>query len=604
MLLMSNNRKPPVFWIMFGIFLLLFCISRFLVLDSNLPPWNIAQYIPIDSFFYAKYALNFYQFGLFINPEITLYDDRYYLFSLPVTMLGTVLTYIGTLLFGNTYYGLRSGAFLATMLVFIVVFFIGRRECNAINNNAQQNCIQVWLYVFVGYLLADFSFLIAGKVMEPTSFRTLAMMLVIAYVIWGMGSNLSFQRVILLGVLASISVLFVYPTNFFIVAAMVGYVGVMSISSGWSTVLKRGSAYGLGVVVGIGVFFLFLYILIGGDFFLRLETMYTTYSGRSIIGDAPVQLTVINKINTAIGNFFYFFSTNIFRFNPVLLLGTLWGLPAFFYLMYIKKNPLHVVVGMMFIGLLLQSLFLNDYHYRKLIIVFPLVILMLMSLFFHRKMLQQRFNDLLNRRVWLKYVSWVYGVLSIIFALLILTANLCESCAFLYERQLDRPNEAMMPLFYLNGITLFAFLAWLWFFLKNKKTGVGGIAIFAVLLFAPSMYLNIKYVYSNPQFGMRNALMELSTIIKEKPITGRYSYVARLYSNARPLFDAYLYQYFLREYGHEHLRLAVENGVRYAVDGAADSDKQRLQQAGFEFVRAYGRFGLYESTKTRQNKRR
>lgn len=105
-----------------GLFLLLcalFFISRVAFLDSDLPPWDVCQYQPIDELYYSITAFNIYHYGDILHKVIPYVESD----SSTENLLGNLLASITLFLFGNNYYGMRMSSVLAAFFIFVMMYF-------------------------------------------------------------------------------------------------------------------------------------------------------------------------------------------------------------------------------------------------------------------------------------------------------------------------------------------------------------------------------------------------------------------------------------------------------------------------------------------------
>ena len=95
--------------------------TRGFLLESDLPPWGVIAYQPIDEGIYANLALNFINFDS-INPNDYYAGQYEYLMQshMICNVVGNFFTALSLLVFGDNYFGLRMGVVFIGYLILIL----------------------------------------------------------------------------------------------------------------------------------------------------------------------------------------------------------------------------------------------------------------------------------------------------------------------------------------------------------------------------------------------------------------------------------------------------------------------------------------------------
>ena len=111
--ILSAKLFPLLYMFIVGIFF----ITRLLFLDSDLPPWGIINYQPVDEGTYSMMALNLYNYGD-ITPEIFNGDIEYITSPhIRINVIGNALIYMCLKLFGDNYWGLRVSSVICGLII-------------------------------------------------------------------------------------------------------------------------------------------------------------------------------------------------------------------------------------------------------------------------------------------------------------------------------------------------------------------------------------------------------------------------------------------------------------------------------------------------------
>jgi hypothetical protein len=488
--------------------LIIFFISRIVYLDSNIPFWHLTQYAPIDEFFYVINSLNFYS-----SVSLENINELRHVDIIVGNIMQELATYFTLILFGDNYYGLRMSSVLASFLIITFLFFSIKKIY--ISEKNENKISKVWFWC-IAYLVTDFSFLLASRVVEPTIYR----MLILTFIIF-ISTLPSFNRgflsklqVSLLGFLAAFSVLYVYIYNFFILPAVFVSVVIYAKRQNWQNAFSNALYFMLGSILCLISCEVFANVV----FHKSLITFWSLLTSPQV--SAP-RVSLFVGLRDELIRLTNIFSTNLFRFNISFLFLFLAALPVVVKRAFIEKKLHTIVLVNLIIFLFLQSLVVNDYYYRKLVIFLPLVIITLASFYP---------NTLLNKNISKVYLA--YLVICISFSLYILKIAVYNSGAY--------SLSGMHPI--INLITFFLLLVYFIskYLFKIKDTRFVKVSILIAVLL-PNLYLDVKYIYSNPSFKYRDTMIEMSHYVDDKVVVGGWSYAFCLYNKSVPVINPYRY---------------------------------------------------------------
>lgn len=507
--------KKPKLRKCFIIFLLsfIFIITRFVFLERDLPPWNITYYQPIDEYYYTIPAFNMYHYGS-ASHQIIKYIESDGIGT--YSILQNIFTYVTLLLFGNNYYGLRMASIIASFSIFLIMYFL-LKDINETNN--RNNYILLLISLF--YLIIDFQYLNASIVAEPTIYRLFALFFLIFIVKYLLDKPMTKGISTLMGLLSSSACIFVYPSNFFIIPAVAFYVllfEVLRSKKSYKESFFKLPFFTLGIIVSIIIYCFIHYLIYDINPFKVDSNNFNIFSERIAINYSGVTNNLLN-----------IFKTNIFRFNYSLLFMLFISLPIFFTKVLKEKKREDLLFFSICLWFFVQCIFLNDYPQRKLIFILPIVILLIFKSYIFIDAFR---NKIFNSRLNLYFYQLYFISISILIIIYL-------PRAFNSDEILKKLNIIILL------VTLVVF--YLLLFQKNKINKFIVIS-YIPLLFFTNLWLDIKYVYYNPTFKYKNAMLALSSDINGKVIAGGWSHAMRLYNTSIPLLNPYKYRYIPKKW--------------------------------------------------------
>ncbi len=519
---MKNNSLKLIKSKRYLVLFTFFIFSRVIFLDSDLPSFDIFNYQPIDEFWYNNAAFNLFRFGD-IEHKILPYVESD---SLPTNIFQNLLTFITLKTFGNNYFGLRMSSVIASLGIF-GLFYLTLQ--NYISKSQQRDVWKSTISQFVVfgcavYLAFDFPFLLASRVSEPTIFR----MLSLAILMYFFSSSFAHKHIGLpwftfaSGFIAFSAVLYVYPSNAFLIPAIWG----ICIYANWNRSIKRLA------------FYTFLFVIGGIICILSYEYTLRLFYGKSYIDQLAVytgfveRVNLPNSVNTtgpsfikkSLTNIFGIVSTNIFRFNPILLITWLAALPIVIVNVYKKYLLNQAFLLLILIFFFIQLIFINDYYYRKLVFLLPLVLLTIAS------GLNLFLFSLQNRRAVFGYRIYLFVVS--LFVVIVFFMNCVPKFI---------GKDVLLHQKYIIAFALIGQLGFLTF--ARKKLTLNLFSNFMlVLLIVPSLYFAGRYIFINPTFTYKKTMNDLSQYVNGKLMVGGMSTGFRLYNNYFSVIDGYGYK--------------------------------------------------------------
>jgi hypothetical protein len=541
-----------MYWIKKHLWLLI-CLSivltKLLIIDIDLPDWSIAYYQPIDEFYYSYLAYNIYEANSLFG------EDHHQIIGHPI--LTNIFTYLSLFSFGNTYLGLRFSSILFGLLSTILFSFLIKRITS---NHLIQNGLTL-------FLVLNFSFTLSNIVLEPTICRIMTMLFSL-YLIVISYKNCLKNKYVLFAIASCITFLFLitYANNLFIVLA--GYLSLVifpTLIQGnvfqlkhIGDFLKNSLVYTLAVITGISVYLLLVFLL--GDHISESLTHTFKASGAGKRVGFGIKQILNNVVNIRL--------SNLFVFNPLLLLLT--GIVIYDTLSrHYSKFKIETIISLSFlIGFVLQSLFINDYPQRKLIILLPLLLLIMAN----------RCDSLLGK-INLKEISKKDSVMrSILFIGL-------SFYAIVY-------TQSQNYIFVIPVIIFILFSSYL--ILIKKYINNKSIYMVLFLLILPEIYNSADHLIINRSYHYKKSFQKLAKYDGSN-FYGGWSLAFTPYNKIKPSLNFYLYYGKMDSYWFK-LDSLSQNGVQdYSI--AYKEDENKYNKIGYEQVEV-----LMKSENTRYSK--
>lgn len=560
-------------YIIFLLVTALFLVTRCVYLDRDLPPTGISSHVAIDEMYYTITAFNLYHYGETIFNPVPATDLPSAEDTQPNNILENCLTYLTLIIFGNNYYGVRMAAVLAALISFIFFYLVilgMERTGRQVNDPCRTDNRNYINYFIIFYLLFDFSFMMAGRVAEPTIFRLMALSIIV-YI--GSLPRISSALTnnwysLLLGFLSMAAVVYVYVYNAFVLIAMAATIVIWAKKDGLANSLRQMAWFGLGALICLASYMWY----IDAYYHTTLIGVYQSmlpYRNRIGVG-----LTLIDSFKALLINVLYIFTTNIFRFNISLLFAFLVSLPIFIRKLKAEKSNFDIMVFNLLLFLFLQSVIINDWPLRKLVIMLPIALLIIAISFQYSKR-----NDVYIGRYLRLY--WFTCLL----------VSLAIWAIFLFTHINGEYYSEIKNALYLNLIVfLIVATAMTLTFVRGKDLSKSIIAICAIVMLLPNIYLDNRYVLSEPTYYYRDAMIKMGEKINGTITAGGASYGFRLYNTSIPVLNIYAYtktretDIFDRNFDYLFDNDIAKYSIDYIDDQGASS---YVREHGLELVEEY-----------------
>lgn len=583
--LRPSLRKSYIVFIVFLIILVLFCM-RGIDLEKDVPNLGLAMYQPIDEGAYSTVAINLSHYG---NLHTT--PDGFELQTSPhfrSNMLGNSIQYITFQFFGNNFYGMR----LPSVFCAIGIFFLLACSIKELNHLFGENKkrYRIALLVILAYMCADFIFLVASRQFEPSIFRCFFTLL--TFYIFLKQRKSKRMRYFWLAFLSIASIFFVYLSNFFVLVIGLFICIVLILQKNKKDFWHAFSFYCLGAVVAFLIAELYYRLVWDTTAIQNLLAAFSTF--------AQIQdYTVITQNASPIlflKNIAAFFTSNIFFYNPLLLILTLWSLIINLWIVIKKKDLIYAFIIGAILGLLFQTAFSEDYIMRKSIVILPLLLINIMLAFYKSK----DFLEVLQRQKCItKHILFI--IFSVLIILILWKASRVRFDVYSADFSVTDLNCLLISsIIQCGGCLLYLYFTYI---NPSNRKAVPCIAfiISLICVFSVNIYFSFSQVYLCQQYTEKQVALDLGKSAGNNYVVGAYVYEYSLYNEVKPLIIART-QYV--EYVNSPL-------IQYYFDYAAPSYEQNLNEQvlsggnyRFELYRTFprafiqrgfdGPVGLYE----------
>ncbi len=354
------NKKKLLFW---GVLTIVY-FARLLYIDSDVrAPWGVLNYQPFDEGCYGALALHKINFGT-MNPN-NFYSGTYeYLMVAHVinNLIGNVFSYFTMIIFGDNYLGFRLGPVIAGYIV-TILFVLILKEFMSKYNKKENLKSKLTFYFFITYLILNFVFYNASRIVEPTLYRLLFLQLIIyIFVKEDIPENV---RSFLVGFLSVFSVFFVYITNLFIGVPIAAILFLYLLNHE----AKKAKQYFTGCFIGgvLAYILAFIYYYFVWNTTPIKNALNAIFSFQGVAGYNIAGASVWDTITS-------FLSSNIFLYNPILIAVFFLAMPYFIYKIIYNKNKDVLFLLFIILGLFMQTLISEDYIVRKSLLIFPAIL--------------------------------------------------------------------------------------------------------------------------------------------------------------------------------------------------------------------------------------
>ena len=554
----SENRVCMVLAVI--LLIAIYCL-RIINLDQDLPAWGVGTYQAKDEACYAMLAINEWEYGT-INPdtkEETGLDFPLYITEhMRINIIGNLLQIASFHIFGDNYYGLRMPMVLIGLvnlaLMGLVMLELRKRYGKGSSG-------EIWAILGLLFLTAfHFYFYLSTRTVEPSTMRMVfaqAIMLV-----WLKSRKKGKLCFFLIGGMISLSVFLVYVTNVFLYLAAGLLLLMIWITDGWKAFLKNTAGFVLGVAVVFGISELYYQLVWGVS---TVENMLLAVGNFSASAGYEISAGTATTMLLGFANGVKkFFTASFFLYSPGGLFLLFALLPLAVYILFKKRDKTLFFLLIVPASFLAQTMFVEDYIWRKLLVVAPYLIYFLYWAFADR----QNIVDLLIRfRQWCaERKGWLSRILTkmIIPVYVMLAAGVV---IWLVRYRLYTPTDPnifdftetdkllLRNLGYLPVLLCSVWISVIWLFYKKLSFGKPMLVLGCAALLLSGSLLQQK-VWSDPTYVERDMMISLSETyhLDGVYIIGDFSVGITLYNDLKPVFE-YAPNYGLRLVENPEIRL-------------------------------------------------
>jgi hypothetical protein len=556
-----------------------FLVTRLVFIDSDLPRWDLAMYQPLDEAAYTIPAFNLHHYGTWTHQEMPWIP----LEGSPMNVLQSALAAL-TLDLQWSLIGFRLSSVLFGLVAFLAM--AGLVHSLATSARADGSPLPfphaAVTVVTVVLLLADFGFLLAGRVVEATVGR----IAIIALLLWlvGRGTFLGDRedawRSFLFGLLAALAVTIGYLYNAFLVP------GVVLATAWWSwprggarSVARQVAAVGLGCAAGLATYFAVVLLVYGDNPIQWYQHWIAAFreTGRANSVDLRQLWDLV------LGN--------SVRLDRPLMALALAVLPVFGWWTLRKGDARGIAVVSFGLAFVLQTALQSDYPERKMLVLLPLLIPVaaggVLRLGEWRDWIAQARH---GRAILVAWSGWAVAV-SCLALLLTVPVHLLDWRVMARSLKMPPIREltyggsggSAVLLGAVLGIPALLVLLAAW---RNRSVARAAAAILVIAMVGPLLAFDARYVFTHVTWTDRDAMIAEGARIDDKVIAGGGSSM-QLYNSSRAVlpaavaatgklpdatYDATLVRYF------------AEGRASYLYAYAGDDAIARWSPLGFRLV--------------------
>jgi hypothetical protein len=531
---------------------------RIINIEQDLPAWGVAYYQPKDEGAYVNLAINEYEYGEPVphyeyNEAIT--RRMYIPEQLRFNIIENAIVTWGLNTFGDNYYGTRVPIVIlcsiSLMLELITLLLLNKRYVPNENRDKFK-----WIALVLLFLNAfHFYFFIASRTVEPSTMRMVAVELI--FLIWLSDSLNPSVKFFLMGLLATCSVFFVYLTNIFVFVAIGLLLLFILIKKKFKIFLKYTIYFIAGCVVAYISAYFACKAIYGESPFDIIKEIFATFSNLEGYTIAADRGGIVGWLINIIKGIVKYFSAYIFLYMPALLVGVfLFTIPCI-KTAWKKNDEVLVLLITLPASLLLQTMFSEDYIWRKAIVILPFVFyLIFWGTTVYKELhvqLQTRFKESCSaksrqktKRIIdlgakfspkVKYYFWVFVIFCAITTFTVYHLELSHDEA-LWD--FGMPNKIIIAVFGLLPVILWAATL----IRHYQKTEFYFDKLFIVMVCTSligSAVLLTTQVWLYPTYKEKEMMQSLSTKynLDGKYIIGDYVIGCTLYNDIKPVTDNY-----------------------------------------------------------------
>ncbi len=496
------------FYFILGILL----IMRFVYLDQDAPSYFISGVCQEDEAYYSNGALSFIYSDH--DPEIEM-EHGNKLYSLGI--FRNAISLISFKLFGLNYWGLRLPAVMFSIVIILLFLDIGRKLKIPTWTN--------WLLMLV--ISTDYYYLLFSRFQTPQIYSLFILTLIIWFFLTkGVEDK---AKLLLLGCLSLSSVIMIYLFNLFAFISISIFVLIISVRRrSWTPVIF----YTLGSMISVFVFIILIYA--SGS---SIQEMYHTlaFSGNmeKIESGMTASSFLASLPSKFIGSISQILNTNFFRFNLSELWLYLMCLPQLLYSCIYKKDNVALFLLLFIPFIFLQNIFINSYPFKKLIVLYPIIIVSILYCFSQLK--HDVFSFLKTKMPWV--VTW--GL--VCFGICLYNFKVNKS--YMYWSGFDYGYYSNTDIvFDVLNICINIFIVFFMIYIIRGENKVYKFRYLFFLLIVPQVYLSVKTIGFEKRFDLRDTLISLRSDFENAVIVSGWGHAYQFYNEAKPILNHYAFR--------------------------------------------------------------
>lgn len=553
--------------------------ARGFLLESDLPPWGVIAYQPIDEGIYANLALNFINFGS-INPNDYYAGQYEYLMQshMICNVVGNFFTALSLLVFGDNYFGLRMGVVFIGYLI-LILFCLTINELRK-TYGAEEKGALTMAFLLIIALLSSFVFFNATKAVEPSISRLLLVQLIIYCLV---KRNIPIQiRGLLAGFLVFVAIFFVYVTNLFMGIPVIAYAIYVFVNQG----KRSGLLFVLFGLLGAAVAFL----LAGLYYWFIWDTTPIANAINSVLifessgrSDGAYTMGGANLLRNARA----FFLSNIMLYLlPIAGVVFACFVPLLCQAFKSTGGPILVLL-MTVLGFFAQTIVSDDFVLRKAVVILPTLLLL-----FYCCYLWATKQNMSEWKLSKKAVLCIFSIVAIAVMIYVTYYRLFRANSQTFSR-LDYSEFDIVLLLINCAVSVIVVAVFLIGVLaNNRKASCGSMLACVLICIVINTCLVMYHNVFNQTYTEKEAMIELGEVADGKIIAGEYENGFTLYNDILPLLNT---TEKLTDYVKENpdlLFFDYSNARSFSKD--PNSIYQQIKEVE-RFERAYQTFGKKRS---------
>lgn len=497
-------------------------------LEQDLPPWEIGYYQPADEGAYCFLAINYEKFGSIAPAYDNAAVAENYVeksFFLRNNFIGNLVSILGFEWLGNNYWGMRVPYLIIGAFNFLVLALILLKIRKLYLRQTERPAWEL-LAIFI-MLCCDFTVFLLTRTVETSAIRMSFVLLV--YYVYLLSGKKAQAGFFIMGGLATASVFLVYVTNAFLYLAC----GILLLfiwkTEGFKKFLQKSICFIGGCLVVFALceaYYIGIWDTEALMNALKSVREFSSQSGYEIAGNR------IGLIKSVLQNGISFFSSNVFLYNLPIAAGFILTLPYVLYKMLKDKDDHAIFPVFIILSFMMQTLVVNDYIFRKFIIVYPMIIVYFLMVYYrkdeYKEWISKVFSTKKGKIIGSSYSLLVAcGMLSIVWYRLYYTIN-DSATDYTFGFKLFIFVLGLVPALII--IAGFTYRCW-----TSKLDFTKGIMFaFTTIVFMNAALL-LKFVLINPTYSERDAMKELAQIVDGKYVIGSYQVGYVLYNDMLPV---------------------------------------------------------------------